>query len=44
MVDKLLGKMTKELAKKGEETAPLKSAKIKLKFDTKKKELAKKSK
>lgn len=44
MVDRLLGKMTKEIAKKGEETAPLKKASIKLKFDTKKKDLAKKCK
>lgn len=31
-MDKLIGKLAKETAKAGEKTAPLKSVKIKLKF------------
>lgn len=32
MVDKLVGKVAKEITKKGEEMAPVKSLKIKVKF------------
>lgn len=32
MVDKLIGKITKDMVKKGEQEAPVKSVKIKVKF------------
>ncbi len=43
-MDKLIGKEAQELIKKGHKDYPVKSVKIKVKFDTKKKELAKKMK
>lgn len=37
MVDKLIGKVAKDMVKKGEQEAPVKSVKIKVKFQEAKK-------